>query len=104
MSIDNMPVKTPTLFRTYLSPENETFDCELWEAARATTAAPTYFKSIVIGPSDSPLRYIHGDIGCNNPINQAVQEASLVFPHRKIACIVSIGSGQASTIRMPERS
>ena len=97
-----MNARIPTLFRTYLPPENRTFDCELWEAARATTATPTYFESITIGLPGSAPRYIDGGIGCNNPINQIRQEASLVFPDRRIACIISIGSGQASTIHIPE--
>src|SRR6201996_667949 len=103
MSADNMTAKIPTLFRTYLPPENRTFDCEMWEAARATTATPTYFESIAIGLPDSAPRYIDGGIGCNNPINQVRQEASLVFPNSTVACIISIGSGQASVIHIPER-
>ena len=102
MSADNMIAKIPTLFRTYIPPENRTFDCELWEAARATAATPTYFESIAIGHPGSAPRYIDGGIGCNNPINQVRQEASLVFPERTVACIISIGSGQASAIHIPE--
>src|SRR6201996_797262 len=98
-----MTSKIPTLFRTYLVPENRTFDCEVWEAARATTATPTYFESIAIGLPDSAPRYVDGGIGCINPINQVRQEASLVFPNKRVACIISIGSGHASVIHIPER-
>ena len=103
MLADNMTAKVPTLFRTYIPPENRSFDCELWEAARATAATPTYFESIAIGLPGNAPRYVDGGIGCNNPINQLRHEASLVFRDRKVACIVSIGSGQASTIHLPKR-
>ncbi|KAI9769204.1 MAG: hypothetical protein M1840_004333 [Geoglossum simile] len=36
-------------FRTYKTRDNANANCEIWEAARATTAAPTFFKRIAIG-------------------------------------------------------
>jgi hypothetical protein len=39
----------PRLFRTYKVRENRSYDCTIWEACRATSAAPTYFESIGIG-------------------------------------------------------
>ncbi|RPA82983.1 FabD/lysophospholipase-like protein [Ascobolus immersus RN42] len=38
----------PRLFRTYPVRSNPSANCMIWEAARATTAAPTYFKPIDI--------------------------------------------------------
>jgi len=70
----------------------------IWEAARATSAAPTFFERIVI--DEEP--FIDGGMGRNNPINQVLEEAELMFPDRNIACIVSLGTGQAETISIPK--
>src|ERR1700761_2607402 len=103
MMIENMIAKTPTLFRTYEFLETQTPHCTIWEAARATTAAPNCFEDISIG-TGSAVRYIEPGIGSNNPITQVCQEAKLIFPGRHIAAIISIGCGQASTISTPKQS
>jgi patatin-like phospholipase/acyl hydrolase len=41
-------VQKPTLLRSYRSDHEIPIDCTIWEAARATTAAPTFFKPIHI--------------------------------------------------------
>ena len=41
-------------------------------------------------------------MGCNNPVQQILQEAELVFPDRHVACIISIRTGQAQTIGIPK--
>jgi len=76
----------------------------IWEAARATSAAPTFFKSIVIGERGSSQPYIDGGMGCNNPIIQVLEEAQLLFPGRHVASIVSIGTGHPEAIRLPART
>jgi len=45
--------------------------------------------------------FIDGGMGRNNPINQVLEEAKLMFPGRHIDCIVSLGTGQAKTIQIP---
>jgi predicted acylesterase/phospholipase RssA len=92
----------PALFRTYRAPKNNTFNCTIWEAARATSAAPTIFKNIVIGGPGSQQPYIDGGTGLNNPTMQVLEEAGLIFPNRHVACVVSIGTGQAKTIGIPK--
>ena len=92
---------TPSLFRTYRAPKNQSFNCTIWEAARATTATPTFFKQIVIGTLGSSQPYVDGGLGCNNPVMQVLEEAILMFPSRYLSCIISIGTGQAQTIQIP---
>src|SRR5271154_5161685 len=99
MSALNMRAGIPHLFRTYEAPKHQTFNCTIWEAARATSADPIFFKRIVI---DGSQPYIDGGLGCNNPIAQVLEEAGLMFPDRQITCIVSIGAGQVQTISIPE--
>jgi hypothetical protein len=94
----------PHLFRTYQARKNQTFNCTIWEAARATSAAPTFFKRIVIGSPGLSQPFINGDMGCSNPIMQVLAEAELVFPGRSPSCIISIGAGQAQTISIPPPS
>jgi len=69
-------------------------DVTLWEAARATSAAPTFFKSLKMGPPGMQEEFIDGGMGCNNPTTQVLQEAARVFgANRRVACVVSIGTG-----------
>jgi hypothetical protein len=45
---------------------------------------------------------VDGGLGYNNPIEQVLEEARRVFPGRKVACVVSIGTGIASIIKFPK--
>jgi hypothetical protein len=83
------------LFRTYQSHEIHS-NCKIWEAARATSAAPTFFKRIEIGRKQP---FIDGGLGCNNPSQLVLNEAKAQFGGaRHIGCLVSIGTGQAEVI------
>ena len=97
----NMTASIPHLFRSYHVRKQQTFNCKIWEAARATSATPTFFEYIVIGEPGQP--YVDGGVGRNNPIAQVLEEAELVFPGQQVACIVSIGTGQSQAIAIPER-
>ncbi|KAJ7032981.1 hypothetical protein C8F04DRAFT_1261320 [Mycena alexandri] len=90
----NMNANIPVLFRTYDSHETHT-GCKIWEAARATSAAPTFFKRIKFGRGQ---HFIDGGLGSNNPSKVVLDEAKRVFPNRQIGCIVSIGTGQGGII------
>jgi predicted acylesterase/phospholipase RssA len=91
----------PRLFRTYLAPKYPTFNCKIWEAARATSAAPTFFERIIIGLPGTSEPYLDGGMGCNNPIKQVLEEAEAQFPGRHVACVVSIGTGQSRPREIP---
>jgi predicted acylesterase/phospholipase RssA len=84
----------PVLFRTYPSRETH-LGCKIWEAARATSAAPTFFKRIEIGRGQP---FIDGGLGRNNPSRVVLDEANALFKARPIGCLVSIGTGQAEII------
>jgi len=89
-----MNANIPTLFRTYESHETHSA-CKIWEAARATSAAPTFFKRIEIGRAQP---FIDGGLGRNNPSRVVLDEAKALFGARHIGCLVSIGTGQVETI------
>ena len=91
------------MFRTYdcQASQSETPDwtplnpgsrnmCQIWEAARATTAAPKLFPPIRI---DETV-FIDGGITANNPTQEALREVAYLHGNKLSGtCIVSIGSG-----------
>jgi len=92
-------ISSPRLFRTYVVRENRSYNCPIWQAARATSAAPTFFKRICIGEKGSEEEFIDGGLGCNNPVKQVLEEAEAAFgSNQYVACIISIGSGQPGVI------
>jgi predicted acylesterase/phospholipase RssA len=52
---------------------------KIWEAARATSAATTFFKPITIGDET----FIDGATGANNPVRYMLAEARDVFNNGK---------------------
>ncbi|KAI9811178.1 MAG: hypothetical protein M1826_003299 [Phylliscum demangeonii] len=85
----------PGLFRTYRAREHSSVNCKIWEAARATTAAVTFFKRIVIGQEE----FIDAGIKCNNPAIRLLSEAQTVFGgDRPLNCLVSLGAGHPGVI------
>ncbi|OBT85481.1 hypothetical protein VE02_06195 [Pseudogymnoascus sp. 03VT05] len=48
-------------------------ECKVWEACRATSAAPTFFDPVQIGPYKQS--FIDGGLGYNNPIFKVYDEA-----------------------------
>jgi len=87
----------PSLFRTWIPAANRTYDCTIVEAARATTADPTFFKGTEFG---EPIRltYLDGGLRCNNPVKYVIDEARSHFPDRLISCVISLGTGAANVI------
>lgn len=94
------------LFRSYSVPGYSYTTCEIWQAARATTAAPVIFKAISIGePGKAAKKFIDAGLRCNNPTREMLEEASLVFgSKRRIGCILSIGTGHPGVIGLPKSS
>ena len=90
----------PRRFRTYSVRTLASANCKIWEAARATTAAPTFFKRIAIGEEgQAKEEFIDGGLKCNNPANQVLEEARDIFGYDKLVrCLVSIGTGHPGTI------
>jgi len=83
--------------RTYNNfPSVSAFPAKVWEAARATTAATTFFLPITINDID----YADGGTGFNNPTELAISEAHDIWPNRPIGCLVSIGTGLEDAIQL----
>lgn len=78
--------------------------CKIWEAARATSAASTFFEPIQIGRSRQ--LFVDGALtGSNNPVRTANVESRDVWPSAD-RLILSVGTGaapgQAVTGNLPE--
>lgn len=97
-----MKAQQPLLIRTYKAPRQLPIPCTIIEAARATTAAPTFFKRAVINVDGITQTYMDGGLVQNNPCDVVLQEANLVFPGRQIACILSIGTEQLPVNKITE--
>ena len=69
----------------------------IWKVARATSAAPTYFKSVkLIENNDDEYKYIDGGWGCNNPTEEVYRSIKQLNDNdsNAISMIVSIGTGE----------
>lgn len=81
------------LLRSYKTKRlgHRNYDCFIWEAVRATSAAPLFFEPITLQASKAT--FVDGAIRVNNPIDQITSEARSLWPNRSIGCLVSLGTG-----------
>lgn len=86
----------PFLFRTYAHNPlvshcfEGTCKAELWQAIRASSAAPGFFQEFKF---DSSI-LLDGGMLVNNCTGVAYAEARLLWPNEKVQCVVSVGSGK----------
>ena len=94
----------PRLFRSYVVRENASTNCKIWEAARATTAAPTFFKRMtIVDDGGAQEDFLDGGLLLNNPVQLALGEALTVFGGAsKLGCLISIGTGHPGTIGLSQ--
>lgn len=89
----------PIRLRTYFSDrDHPTPHCTIWQAGRATSAAPTFFDPIIFGIP--PIKYVDAGLGYNNPSREALSEAIRIWPERTISCLLNIGTGNQSQARL----
>ena len=81
---------------TYPTRTSDPFHAKIWEAARATSAAPTIFAPITI----DDIRYGDGGTGWNNPTKEAIAEVHNIWPARKVGCLISIGTGLEEPLQL----
>jgi predicted acylesterase/phospholipase RssA len=87
------------VIRSYENPDvyNHLENCKIWEAARATSAASTFFDPITIGNNQET--YVDGALGLNNPIRLLDRESRCLWPNDD-RVFLSIGTGQASDVNL----
>ncbi|KAF5590044.1 calcium-independent phospholipase A2-gamma [Fusarium pseudoanthophilum] len=94
VSIRKAAPDTAVLLRSYPSLRDTGLRPKIWKAARATSAASSFFDPIQIGKFGQ--WFTDGATGFNNPVNQVYEEALQIWADAKdnIQCIVSIGTGE----------
>lgn len=93
----NMNANTPVILRSYASVHSVHESCNIWEAGRATSATPGIYNSTRIGNLGP---FVGGAWGCSNPTHVLLEEAAKEFPGRKLASLISIGTGHPRTISL----
>jgi Zinc finger, ZZ type len=89
----------PVVFRTYTRKGGGPFKCSIWEAARATSATPLFFKPMEIKNPPPGLVYLGGGFKHNNPAHLAINEAGRHWNTEEI-CLISIGTGRQKSINI----
>ena len=90
----------PTLFRSYQCRGHNADKCAIWEAARATSAAPTFFKPIGIEKPPPGATFVDGGFLYNNPAELALSEAHRIWTTVKYFCLVSVGTGRLNSVKV----
>jgi patatin-like phospholipase/acyl hydrolase len=77
-------------------------DWPMWQAARATSAAPTYFEPAKLEAElgNDYFALIDGGVYANNPAMCAYAEARALWPQERNFLVVSLGTGEL-TRRIP---
>jgi hypothetical protein len=100
--------RNPTLFRSYEHVATgkrwernpgPAHAIPIWKIARATSAAPTYFKRMEIDGAE----FMDGALGTNNPAVEAYEEVKCMHNGNDdcIGLFLSIGTGEATPQPMP---
>ena len=95
--------RSPIRFTSYeKAGEQSNFynEVKIWEVARATSAATSFFAPMDITHAGAPRRFLDAGIGSNNPIDELYLEAMSLFDKseeefdKQIRVLVSIGTGR----------
>ena len=86
--------------RSYGTRFADAFSACIWQVARATSAAPTFFAPVEI----NDVLYGDGGTGWNNPTREAITEARNIWPNRPIGIVISIGTGLEEALQLNENS
>ncbi|KAH7012172.1 acyl transferase/acyl hydrolase/lysophospholipase [Microdochium trichocladiopsis] len=87
----------PTLFKTY-DTSTALDGCTIWQVARATSAATTFFKPIKVGRDE--IEFIDAGFGYNNPCELLIGEAQRQFPDHGQMQVLSIGTGLGDVVEI----
>ena len=87
--------RVPWFFRSDRAQQDPEYDFPMWQVARATSAAPTYFQPEQVAQlnGQTPWAFVDGGCFANNPAMCAYAEARRLNPGADIL-VVSLGTGE----------
>jgi patatin-like phospholipase/acyl hydrolase len=88
--------RQPVFFKSRKAKRDSHFDFSMWQVARATTAAPTYFEPLHLNTAIGDFALADGGVVANNPAMCAYAEARKNHPEATELLIVSIGTGDSA--------
>jgi uncharacterized protein len=83
----------PFFFKSHRIAQNSSFDWPLTDIARATSAAPTFFRPLHLERSREDYVLVDGGVYVNNPSMAAYAEARALYPDADRIVVVSVGTG-----------
>jgi len=86
------------LFRSYRCEGFNADKCEIWQAARSTSAAPTFFKPMFVDVPAPGGWFVDGGVRFNNPSELALAEAGRIWTDVRRFTLVSIGTGRQENV------
>ena len=92
-----LETREPWFFARHKARSRPTHDFPMWQVARATAAAPTYFEPFEVAAMTPHGGLVDGGVFANNPAMCAYAEASKLHGRGSDFLIVSLGTGQYSS-------
>lgn len=83
----------PFFFKSHRIAGNPTYNWNVRDIARATSAAPTYFPTFHLAQGKENYALVDGGVCVNNPSMAAYAEALMLYPDAQRYTIVSVGTG-----------
>jgi uncharacterized protein len=96
----DIETREPIFFKSRKARNNTEDDCRMWQVARATSAAPSYFEPALIHSADVSHALVDGGVIANSPAMCAYAEARKHYAHASDIMLVSLGTGDL-TRRIP---
>jgi uncharacterized protein len=89
----DLATQLPYFFKSHKIAQSSAFNVRVREAARATSAAPTFFPPFRLIADGKTHALVDGGIFVNNPAMAAYAEARNLYPDASEFFIVSVGTG-----------
>lgn len=89
----DLQTQTPFFFKSEKAKVDPGYDWPVWQVARATSAAPTFFPPLHLVGNGGDYALVDGGIYANNPAVAAYAEARHLYRDATEFVIVSVGTG-----------
>ena len=83
----------PFFFKSHKIASDPTYNWQLTDIARATSAAPTFFPPLHLTRGAEDYALVDGGVFVNNPSMAAYAEARSLYPQALAFSVVSVGTG-----------